>query len=69
VRKEGDMVHLDETLVDLGFVGEDVKTGRVELCGERVHSSAPERKHIIEISCKRVMGLTLPLVKASIRAS
>ena len=31
VRQEGDVVHLDETLVDLGFVGEDVKTGRVEL--------------------------------------
>jgi hypothetical protein len=31
VGKEGDVVHLDETLVDLGFVGEDVKTGRVEL--------------------------------------
>lgn len=34
VRQEGDVVHLDETLIDLGLVGEDVKTGRVELYGK-----------------------------------
>jgi hypothetical protein len=56
VRQEGDVIHLDETLVDLGFVGEDVKTGRVELCGGSVHSSAPERKHIIKISWERATG-------------
>ena len=31
--QEGDVVHLDESLIDLGFVGEDVQTGRVELQG------------------------------------
>lgn len=46
VRQEGDVVHLDETLVDLGFIGEDVKTGRVELCGGSIDSSAPGSKRI-----------------------
>lgn len=49
------MVHLDETLVDVGFVGEDVKTGRVELCGGSVDSSAPGSKQIRQDALKRVM--------------
>ena len=31
MREEGDVVHLDETFVDFGFVGEDIETGREEL--------------------------------------